>query len=84
MLYTLHRAQALIMLDIFSRQIEIAIKNAYGLGGLVDGVTMMVRRVEKQNLARESILQQSLIKTKSAVACKLHGLGLSSIMHHEC
>ena len=44
------------MLDISSRQIEIAIKIAYGLGGLADGAIVMVRRVEEQNLAREPIL----------------------------
>lgn len=56
MLYTLHRVQESIMLDISSRQIEIAIKIAYGLGGLADGAIVMVRRVEEQNLAREPIL----------------------------
>ena len=56
MLYTLHRAQALIMLDIFLRQIGIAIRIAYDLGGLADGAIVMVRRVEEQNPAMESIL----------------------------
>ena len=45
-----------MMLDIFSRQIEIAIRNAYGLGGLADGAIVMVKRVEERNLVREPIL----------------------------
>ena len=44
------------MLNIFSKQIEIAIRIAYGLGGLADGAIVMVKRVEEQNLAREPIL----------------------------
>ena len=56
MLYTLHRARVSITLDIFSGKIEIAIRIAYGLGGLADGAVVMVRRVEEQNLAREPIL----------------------------
>jgi len=66
MLYTLHRAQA-IMLGIFSRQIEIAIRIAYGLGGLADGAIVMVRRVGEQSLARGPILR-GLIRTKFVVA----------------
>jgi hypothetical protein len=69
MLYTLHRDQALIKLDIFSRQIEIAIKIAYGLGGLVDGAIVMVRKAEEQNLAKDpSLYQQGLVKEKFVVA----------------
>jgi hypothetical protein len=56
------------MLDIFSRQIEIAIRIAYGLGGLADGAIVMVRRVEEQNLARELIPYQGLIWKKFVVA----------------
>jgi hypothetical protein len=53
MLYTLHRAQASTVLDIFSRQIEIAITIGYGF---TDGAIVKVRRVEEQNLARGPIL----------------------------
>ena len=56
MLCTLHRAQASAVLDISSRQIEIAIRTAYGLGDLADGAIVMVRREEEQNLAREAVL----------------------------
>jgi hypothetical protein len=40
----------------FSRQIEKAIRIAYGVGGLANGAIVMIRRVEEQNLAREPIL----------------------------
>ena len=73
MLYTLHKAQVSIMLDIFSRQIEIAIKIAYGLGGLADEAIVMVRRVEELNPAREPILQRGLITTRFVVACMAWG-----------
>ena len=68
MLYTLHRAQGSIILDISSRQIEIAIRIAYGLGGLGDVAIVTVRKVEEQNLAREPILWQGLTKTMFVVA----------------
>lgn len=67
MLYTLHRAQASIVSDIFSWQIEIAIRIAYGFCGLVGEAIGMAKRAEEQNLARGRVLQQ-LIKTKFVVA----------------
>ena len=57
MLYTLHRAQDLVVSDIFLRQIGIAIGIAYGFGGLAGGAIVMARRGEEQNVARAPTLQ---------------------------
>lgn len=57
MLYTLHRAQDLVVSDIFLRQIGIAIGIAYGFGGLAGGAIVMARRGEEQNVAMAPTLQ---------------------------
>ena len=66
-------AQDSVVSDIFSRQIKIAIRIAYGFCGLAGGVVTMARRAEEQSEARALILSRRLMKATFVVVWMVWG-----------